>query len=112
MGHHAQTAVINIKNHQSALTMHNAKHHIAFTQDGTNVHITGMRASVDNTVHVKIQMVKLGQERRVGYNLIDLGVSFRYPSVKLLTSMPIALDDTIQEKEKQEQRVRHHTTCE
>jgi hypothetical protein len=63
--------------------MHNAEHHVTFTQEGTNVHITGMRASVNNAVHIEIQVVKLGQERRVGNDLIDLGVSFRYPSVKL-----------------------------
>jgi hypothetical protein len=63
--------------------MHNAEHHVSFTQNGANVHITGMRASVNNAVHIEIQVVKLGQERRVGYDLIDLWVSFRDPSVKL-----------------------------
>jgi hypothetical protein len=73
--------------------MHNAEHHVAFTQDGTNVHITGMRAPVNNTVHIEIQVVKLGQERRVGNDLIDLRVSFRDPSVKLLINKEIVLKE-------------------
>jgi hypothetical protein len=42
-----------------------------------------MGASVNDTIHIKIQMVKLWQERRVGDDLIDLGVALADPSIKL-----------------------------
>lgn len=38
---------------------------------------------MQDTVHVQVQVVELRQERGVGDDLVDLGVPFRYPSVKL-----------------------------
>jgi hypothetical protein len=38
---------------------------------------------MNNAIHVKIQVVKLWQESRVRDDLIDLGVSFTDPSIKL-----------------------------
>lgn len=45
--------------------------------------MTWMRAAVNDTVHIQIQMVKLWQQRRVGNDLIDLCVPFADPSIKL-----------------------------
>ena len=63
--------------------MHDSQHHVAFTHDIRNVQMTGMRASVNDPVHIQVQMIKLGQKRRVRHDLIDLGVTFTDPAIKL-----------------------------
>jgi hypothetical protein len=65
------------------LTVHDPEHHVTFTQNIRDIHVTWMRTSMNNPIHIEIQMIKLGKKRRIGNNLIDLGVSFTNPSVKL-----------------------------
>jgi hypothetical protein len=65
------------------LTMHDSEHHISLTQDVRDVHMTRMGATVNDSIHIEIQMVKLRQQGRVRDNLIDLGIAFTDPSVKL-----------------------------
>lgn len=38
---------------------------------------------MQDAVHVEIKIVKLRQEGGIRHDLVDLGVSLRYPSVKL-----------------------------
>jgi hypothetical protein len=45
--------------------------------------MTRMGATVNDSIHIEIQMVKLRQQGRVRDNLIDLGIAFTDPSVKL-----------------------------
>jgi hypothetical protein len=63
--------------------VHDSQHHVPFRYDIGNVHVTGMRTSVDDPVHVEIQVIKLRQEGGIGNDFIDLGVPFADPSVKL-----------------------------
>ena len=63
--------------------MHDTQHHISFAKNIRDIQVTWVGASVDDTVHIKIQMIKFGQECRVGYNLINLRVTFTDPSVEL-----------------------------
>ena len=41
------------------LTVHYSQHHIFLTQHIRNIHVGRVRTSVDNPVHVKIQVIKL-----------------------------------------------------
>jgi len=65
------------------LTMHNPEHHITFTQNIGNVHMTGMCTSMNNPIHIKIQMIKFRKKCGIGNNLINLRISFTDPSKKL-----------------------------
>lgn len=38
---------------------------------------------MNDTIHIEIQVIELGQKSGIGNNFIDLGVSFTDPSVKL-----------------------------
>jgi hypothetical protein len=42
------------------LTMHDPKYHITFGENIGDIKMAGVRASVDDPVHVKVQMIKLG----------------------------------------------------
>jgi hypothetical protein len=63
--------------------MHNAQHHISFSQDIRDIHMTGMRASMDDSIHIQVQVVKLWQQSRIRNNLIDFRVALTDPSIKL-----------------------------
>lgn len=63
--------------------MHNSEHHVSFTKNIGDIQMTRVGASMDDTVHVKVQMIEFRQQRRVWYNLIDFGVAFANPSVEL-----------------------------
>jgi hypothetical protein len=45
--------------------------------------MTGMGAAVNDSIHIEIQMIKLGKEGRIRNDFIDLRVSFTDPSIKL-----------------------------
>lgn len=45
--------------------------------------MTWVRTTVNDTIHIQIQMIKLRQKGRVRDDLIDLGITFGEPSVKL-----------------------------
>jgi len=64
-------------------TMHNSQHHVSFRNAVGNVAVTGVRAAVNDAVHVQVEMIEFGQQRIVRNNLIDLGVALRDPSVEL-----------------------------
>ena len=66
--------------------MHDPEHHIAFTQHVRDIEMVWMCAAVDDTIHVKIKVIELWQQSRVGNDLIDLGIPFTDPSVKLCSS--------------------------
>lgn len=69
------------------LTVHNAQHHVSFTQDVRNVHVTRVSASVNDSIHIKVKVVEFRQESRVGDNLIDLCVALTEPAVKLSSKL-------------------------
>ena len=76
--------VIEMSTHStSTLTMHNTQHHVTFTEDIGDIQVAGMRTTMNNAVHVEIEMIKLGQESIVRDNLVDFRVAFRNPSVEL-----------------------------
>ena len=64
--------------------MHNSQHHIPFTNDIRDITIGWMGTSVNDSIHIQIQMIKLWQQGRIGDNVIDLGIAFADPAVKLL----------------------------
>lgn len=74
------------------LTMHDTQHHISFAKNIRDIQVTWVGASVDDAVHIKIQMIKFGQECRIGYNLINLRVTFTDPSVELEKKWKMAID--------------------
>jgi hypothetical protein len=63
--------------------MHNPQHHITFADHIGNVHVTWVRAAVNDSIHIQVQMVKLWQESGVRNDLIDLGIALADPAVKL-----------------------------
>ena len=63
--------------------MHDPQHHVSLTHNIRNIHVTGMRASVDNPIHIQIKMIELWKERRISDDLIDLWISLTDPSIKL-----------------------------
>jgi len=65
------------------LTMHNTEHHVSFAQNIWDVHVIGMGTSMDNAIHIQVEMVKFRQKRRIRHDLVNLGIAFREPSVKL-----------------------------
>ena len=40
--------------------MHNTKDHITLGQNIRNIEVAGVSAAVDNTIHIQIQVIKLG----------------------------------------------------
>eukprot|EP00978_Attheya_sp_CCMP212_P003403 scaffold7008_cov40-Attheya_sp.AAC.3 len=68
--------------------MHNSQHHVPFAQDVAHIQMVGMGTSMNDTIHIKVQMVKLGQQCRIRNDLIDLGIAFTDPSVKLMDDYP------------------------
>ena len=65
-------------------TVHDSQHHVPFREDSfRQVHVGRMGASVDNPIHIEIQVIKLGQQGIVGDNFIDFGIAFTNPTVKL-----------------------------
>ena len=63
--------------------MHNTEHHVSFAQNIRDVHVIGMGTSMDNAIHIQVEMVKFRQKRRIRHDLVNLGIAFREPSVKL-----------------------------
>jgi len=63
--------------------VHNSKHHVTFRYDVRYVHVAGMSTSMNNPIHVEIQVIKLGEQCRIGHDFVDLCVPFTDPSVKL-----------------------------
>jgi hypothetical protein len=63
--------------------MQNPQQHVLLQKGYREILAGGMRTPVNDTVHIQVQMIKLGQEGIVGDNLIDLGITLRDPSVKL-----------------------------
>ena len=67
--------------------MHDPKHHFALRQAVRNVAVVRMSATMDNAVHVEVQMIKLWEKSIIADNLIDFGIALRDPAVKLEQSM-------------------------
>ena len=65
------------------LTVHNAKHHIPFTENIRHIEMVWMSAAVNNAVHIKVKMIELRQQRRVSNYMINLGIPLGYPAVEL-----------------------------
>jgi phosphotransferase system IIB component len=63
--------------------MHDSKHHVPFRDNIGNVHMGRMRTTVNDTIHIEIQVVKLGQESIVRYNLVDLRITLGNPAIEL-----------------------------
>ena len=63
--------------------MHNAQHHIPFTNDIGKFSIGRMRTTVNDSIHIQIQMVDFRQQGRIGNNVIDFGITFADPAVEL-----------------------------
>ena len=63
--------------------MHNAQNHITLGQNIRNIQMIGMSTSVDNTIHIQVQVIKFRQECFIGNDLIDFGVALTEPSVEL-----------------------------
>ena len=63
--------------------MQNSKQHVFFRQDLGDILIRRVGTSVDNPIHIQVQMIKLGQQGTVSDDLIDFGITLRNPSVKL-----------------------------
>lgn len=70
----------------SVRTMHDSQHHVSFRKAVGNVAVAGVRAPVNDAVHVQVEMIELRQQSIVRDNLIDLGVALRDPSVELPAS--------------------------
>jgi hypothetical protein len=64
--------------------MHDSQHHISLAQNIGDIHMIRMSTSMNNSIHIEIEMVKLGQQRCIRNDLVDLRIAFRDPSVKLL----------------------------
>ena len=45
--------------------------------------MVGVGAAVDDPVHVKVEMIELGEEGFIGDDLVDFRVAFRKPAVEL-----------------------------
>ena len=41
--------------------MHDSEHHVTFGDHVGDIQVTGMRATVNDSVHIQIEVVKLGQ---------------------------------------------------
>ena len=63
--------------------MHDSHHHVSFTQGTPHFQIGGMRTTMNNAIHIQIQVIKFRQQGRIGDHLIDFGITFRNPSIKL-----------------------------
>lgn len=63
--------------------MHDPQYHIAFREDVRYVQVGGVGAAVDNPVHVKVEMIELGEEGFIRDDLVDFWVAFRKPAVEL-----------------------------
>ena len=72
------------KGAHDARTVHDSQHHISFRQSIGNIPVTGMRAAVNDAVHVQVEMVEFRQQGTVRDNLIDLWIALRDPAVELL----------------------------
>ena len=65
------------------LTMHDSKNHIPFSKDIRYIKMAGVGASVDNPIHIEVQMIKFRQERLICNDLVDFWVTLTEPAVKL-----------------------------
>lgn len=65
------------------LTMQDSEQHVLLGQDLRHILVRWMRASMNDTVHIQIQMIKLGQQGIVRHNLVDFGITFGNPPIKL-----------------------------
>ncbi len=54
-----------------------------------------MRTSMDDTIHVEIQVIELWKEGGIGDNLIDLGIAFADPTVELASIKIEDVDDNM-----------------
>ena len=63
--------------------VHDPQHHVLFAQDFRDVEVARVRATVNDPVQVQVQVVHLGQQRLIGDDLVDLGITLRDPSIKL-----------------------------
>ena len=72
----------NLRN-DAIQVMHNSQHHVSFRKCIGNIHVIGMCASVNNAIHVEIEVIKFRQQGGIGHDLINLGIAFTDPSVKL-----------------------------
>ena len=43
------------------LTMHDPQNHIPFTEDIRNIKMAGVGTAMDDSIHVQVQMIKLGE---------------------------------------------------
>ena len=68
-------------------TVHNSHHHVTLGQDIGNVHVTGMRTTMNDTIEIEIQMIDFGQQGIVADNLINLGITLGNPAVKLIMTV-------------------------
>ena len=63
--------------------MHDPHHHISLGKFFGYIQVGRMRTSVNDTIHIQIQMVEFRQQGGVGNNLVDLWIPLADPSVKL-----------------------------
>ena len=68
--------------------MHDSHHHVSFGQGllGDGIEIGWMGTSMNNAIHIQIQVIKFRQESGIRNNLIDFGIPFRNPTIKLATT--------------------------
>mmetsp|Transcript_43470 Transcript_43470/g.80905 ORF Transcript_43470/g.80905 Transcript_43470/m.80905 type:complete len:244 (+) Transcript_43470:1116-1847(+) len=82
-GHEHRHLGFNYLRDDAIEIVHDPEHHILLAEDIGHIHVGGMRTSVNDTVHVQVQVVELGKEGRVRDYLVDLRIAFADPSVKL-----------------------------
>ena len=75
-GHEYRNFGFNNLCNDSVEVVHDSKHHIFFREDVRDVHVIGMRTSVNDTIHIEVEVIEFGQERGIGDDLIDLWVAF------------------------------------
>jgi hypothetical protein len=52
-----------------------------------------MRGCMDNTIHVKVEVVKLWQQRRIPNVLVNEGVALTEPPVKLWDTLMVQVEE-------------------
>ena len=63
--------------------MHNAEYHVPLAHDIGHIEVVWMGASVDDAVHVQVEVIELRQQSLVRYHLVDLCVALADPAVEL-----------------------------
>ena len=63
--------------------MHDAEDHVTLSKNVGHIEVVGVGASMDDPVHVQVQVIELGEQRLIGNDLVDLGVALAEPAIKL-----------------------------